>query len=67
MVDSFVRFHVFHERLLMYETNILSILQDTEVAETKFGETLVDQVNRRVDIEGDGRLIEIALVSISKC
>ena len=38
----------------MHKANILSILEDTKVAETKLGKALVNQVDWRVGIKSDG-------------
>lgn len=34
----------------------MSILQHTEISEPQFGKALVDKVNRRVNVQRDGRL-----------
>lgn len=47
----FILLHELHKGLLVHETSIVPILKDAEVSEAKFGETLVDQVDRRVHIQ----------------
>lgn len=40
----------------------MSILKDAQVPETKFGETLVDQVDGRMHVQGNRGLRELASV-----
>lgn len=37
----------------MHETGVVSVLKNTEVSEAEFGETLVDQVDGRVHVQGN--------------
>lgn len=46
----------------MHKTGILTVLQDAEVPEPKFGETLVDQVDGRVHVQSDWCLWGLASI-----
>jgi hypothetical protein len=37
----------------MYQARIVAVLQHTEVPQTQFGKTLVNEVDGGVDIQGD--------------
>lgn len=41
----FILFHEFDECLFVHESGVLSILQNTQVPEAEFGETLVNKVD----------------------
>ena len=54
-------FHEFHECLLVHQSGIFPVLKYTEISQTQFGEALVNDVYRGMDVKGDRCLYILAL------
>lgn len=52
-----VLLHKFHKCLFVHEASVVAVVKHTEISETELGKALVNQVDGRMHVKGNGGLL----------